>query len=207
MMLNHLHITSSNLHDFDYICLIMNMTVSDSELSIRQLFNEYFHQLVFSSFRIVNDYHQAEDIVQDVFVKIWQNFDRIDQKDELKSYLFRAVHNSSLNFLRHMKVKQKYMAQTDDPNLAVVKPIEDTITENETNNRIHRAVNKLPDTWKEAFILSKYDKLKYHEIAKEMGISQKTVEKYISKSLHFLRKELTDILLIIIFFYNNFLKL
>jgi RNA polymerase sigma-70 factor, ECF subfamily len=177
----------------------MNVTTSDSERTIRQLFNEYFHQLVYSSFHIVNDYHQAEDIVQDVFVKFWQNFDQMDHKNELKSYLFRAVRNSSLNFLRHLKIKQKYMEQTGNPNLAVVKPTEDEITENETNNRIHRAVNKLPDNWREAFILSKYDQLKYHEIAKKMNISQKTVEKYISKALQFLRQELIDILVAIIF--------
>ena len=69
-------------------------------------------------------------------------------------------------------------------------------TEEEAKRRVHQAVNKLPDNWREAIVLSKYDRLKYHEIAEEMNISQKTVEKYISKALQFLRQELKDILLV-----------
>ena len=80
---------------------------------------------------------------------------------------------------------------------------EDSIVETENYNRIHQAINKLPEHWREAIIYSKYDKLKYHEIAERMDVSQKTVEKYISKALQFLRTELFDLLITIVLFLKT----
>jgi RNA polymerase sigma-70 factor (ECF subfamily) len=174
----------------------MKVSSSDSELFIKHLFDEHFHHLLLFSFHFINDYDQAEDIVQDVFVKVWQNFDQLRQIENLKAYLFKAVKNSSLNYLKHLKVKQKLNNNSDDLHSSFEKSPEECNTDEETSNRIHKAVNKLPDHWREAFVLSKYDNLKYHEIAREMNISQKTVEKYISKSLKFLRHELKDMLLV-----------
>ncbi|MEA1897025.1 MAG: RNA polymerase sigma-70 factor, partial [Bacteroidota bacterium] len=160
----------------------MSLPQSDSEQTIKQLFDELFHQLVLSAFRYVNDYDQAEEIVQDVFVKIWQNFDHFRQMKDSKAYLFKAVRNSSMNFLKHIKVRQKFIVDSEVLISSVEKSPEETILDKETKKRVHQAVNKLPENWREAIVLSKYDKLKYHEIAEEMDISQKTVEKYISKS-------------------------
>jgi RNA polymerase sigma-70 factor, ECF subfamily len=179
---------------------------SDSEQTVRQLFDEHFHHLVLSAFRYLNDYDQAKDIVQDVFVKVWQNFEQVRHMTDLKGYLYKAVRNSSMNFLKHVKVREKFVVDFEKSGFSVEQSHEDVLTEEETKTRIHQAVNKLPDTWREAFILSKYDNLKYHEIAEEMNISQKTVEKYISKALHFLRKELKDLLLVSIFILELFLK-
>jgi len=179
---------------------------SDSEQTIKHLFDEYFHQLVFSAFNYVNDRGQAEEIVQDVFVKVWQNFDQLQTVKDLKAYLFKAVKNSCLNFLKHIKVRQKFIDDTGGGSSLVQKSHEETIAEEETKKKVHQAVNKLPDTWKEAFMLSKYNKLKYHEIAEEMNISQKTVEKYMSKALQFLRQELKDLVLLGIFVIELIIK-
>jgi RNA polymerase sigma-70 factor, ECF subfamily len=179
---------------------------SDSEKIIKGLFDEHFHQLVLSAFRYLNDYGQAEDIVQDVFVKVWQNFDQVRNVNDLKGYLYKAVQNSCMNFLRHIKVRQKYMVDSEVLISSFEKSPEENITEEETKKRVHQAVSKLSDNWREAFVLSKYDNLKYHEIATAMNISQKTVEKYISKALHFLRNELKDILLVGIFILDLLFK-
>ena len=182
------------------------MSSSDTKHTIKQLFDEHFHQLVLSSFRYVNDYYHAEDIVQDVYVKVWQNFDELKQIDDLKAYLFKAVKNSSLNYLKHLKVKQKFIINSEDSHSSLEMSPDDSKTDDEIYNRVHKAVNKLPDHWRKAFVLSKYDNLKYHEIAREMNISQKTVEKYISKALHFLRHELKDLFLLAILFLEFFQK-
>ncbi len=176
----------------------MNLNSTDSGQQIKKLFDDHFHHLVLHAFRHIRDYSQSEEIVQDVFVKIWQNFDQIGQVSDFRGYLYKAVRNSSLNYLRHIKIRQKYNTETahliDNTNDQTTDPI----LEEEDYNRIHQAVNKLPQHWKEAIILSKYDKLKYHEIAERMKISQKTVEKYISKALQLLRVELKDVLIILV---------
>jgi RNA polymerase sigma-70 factor, ECF subfamily len=178
---------------------------SDPLQIFRRLFDENFHQLVLSAFLYLNDYDQAKDIVQDVFVKVWQNFDQVSQMSDLKGYLFRAVQNSSLNFLKHVKVREKFIVNSGK-GFPAEKSHEDFLTGEETKTRIHQAVNKLPDNWREALVHSKYDNLKYHEIAQVMNISQKTVEKYISRALHFLREELKDLVMVSIIIINFFRK-
>ncbi len=180
------------------------MIPSDSEKTFRRLFDEHFHQLVFSAFRFLNDYDQARDIVQDVYVKVWQNYDEIRYVSDLKGYLYKAVRNSSMNFLKHVKVREKFVADFRNSGTSETQSPQDSLTEEEMKKRVHQAVSKLPDTWREAFVYSKYDNLKYQEIAQEMNISQKTVEKYISRALQFLREELKDLILAGIFILELF---
>lgn len=180
--------------------LAMELIKSSSEQKIKELFDNLFHQLVLHSYKYINDYSQAEEIVQDVFVKVWQNYEQIGHVSDFKAYLYKSVHNSSLNYLRHIKIRQKYNEEITNTFDDEEKPTEESIVETENNMRIHFAINKLPENWKEAIVLSKYDNLKYQEIATQMNISQKTVEKYISKALQFLRRELADLLITIVLF-------
>lgn len=182
----------------------MKLSSSDSEQLIKQLFDTNFHTLVLSAMRYVSDYEIAENIVQDVFVKVWQNIDELKQIENLKAYLYKAVKNSSLNYLRHIKVQQKFEVISDEFQSSYEKSAEEYHIDDEIKNQIYKAINKLPEHWKNAFVLSKYDNLKYHEIATELNISQKTVEKYISKSLQFLRIELKDLVVIGIIICNFF---
>jgi RNA polymerase sigma-70 factor, ECF subfamily len=179
------------------------MKNTDVEKLLEKLFNENFRALVLSSFSIVKDYEQSEDIVQNVFVKIWQKYQNVKHIDDLKPYLYKTVRNSSLNYIRDKNVKEERLNDAhnyyySDTNLQIE-------TENRGNidtNKIHETIAKIPDKWREAFIFSKYENLKYREIADKMGISEKTVEKYISKALAFLRIELKDLL--ILFFITFF---
>jgi RNA polymerase sigma-70 factor (ECF subfamily) len=175
----------------------------DSNNQIRAIFNENFHSLVFASFGIVKNYEQAEDIVQDVFVKIWQNFDNIRNQTNVKAYLHKAVKNSSLNYLRDFKHIDKNKISVEDISIEEHHEYDSTDTDM-LIKKVHEAVNKLPSKWHDAFILNKYEKLKYYEVAEKMDISVKTVEKYISKSLNFIRIELkTMIVTVLIFFFQK----
>lgn len=177
----------------------MNPHTPESEKIIKTLFEEHFNRLVLFSFRYVNDYDEATEIVQDVFVKVWQHFDKVRAVKDLKKYLFKAVRNSSLNYLKHVKVKAKYIRHLETVGETVERPHEEAILKEETVQRIHQAINKLPPSWREAFLLSKFNQLKYNEIAEEMNISPKTVEKYISKAFKFLRMELKNVHFLSIF--------
>ncbi len=176
------------------------MTFHNIDKQIESLFNENFHSLVFASFRIVKNFEQAEDIVQNVFVKIWQNYDKIKNQKNLTGYLHTAVRNSSLNYLRDYQQIEKKRLPID--NIYVEEQEEDNEHDNkeELITKVHWAVDQLPEKWREAFILSKYEKLKYYEIAEKMNISDKTVEKYISKALSVLRGELKHLISIILIF-------
>jgi RNA polymerase sigma-70 factor, ECF subfamily len=177
------------------------MNIHNLEKRIESLFNENFQALVFSSFRIVKDYEQSEDIVQNVFVKLWQNYEKVKHIADLKPYVYKAVRNSSLNFIRDKKVIEERLLEANRFNADTVNQFEENAPEGFDSSKVHEAVDRIPEKWREAFILSKYEHLKYSEIAKKMAISEKTVEKYMSKALNFLRIELKDLLTIILLLF------
>jgi RNA polymerase sigma-70 factor, ECF subfamily len=172
----------------------------NAEKTIKKLFLENFHSLVFTAFYIVKDYDVAKDIVQDVFVKVWQNFERITDTKNLRPYLYNAVRNSSLNYLRDQKTREENISHLRLVIDEGEESNQNELQKNDLVDRVHMAVDKLPDKWRQAFILNKYEKLKYYEVAEKMGISNKTVEKYISKALNFIRLE---VLMMIVFFLKH----
>ncbi|PLX14641.1 MAG: hypothetical protein C0597_09740, partial [Marinilabiliales bacterium] len=121
----------------------MNQYQTHPEQIIKQLFDDLFHHLVLSSFKYVNDYEQAEEIVQDVFVKVWQNFEQVKLIKDLKAYLFKAVKNSSLNFLKHIKVRQKFIQDSEVLAERDENQEHEVMSEFEIKDKVHEAVNKL----------------------------------------------------------------
>jgi RNA polymerase sigma factor (sigma-70 family) len=143
------------------------MENNKAEKFVGKLFNECFHSLVFKSFGIVKDYDLAKDIVQDVFVKIWQNYQQLSHISDLKPYIFKAVQNSSLNYMRNQKNIEFSKLLVADLNLEYQDESDEIEDKEIIYNRIHQAVEKLPEKWHKAFVLSKYEKLKYYEIAEK----------------------------------------
>jgi len=158
---------------------------------LKLLFVKYFNQLVRNAIKYVSDNEEAREIVQDVFVKVWHELDNLSADTDFKSYMYRSVQNSCMNYLKHKKVIEKYR----DKQLSITEAEDISDYEkNEINKAVEEAINLLPENWREVFILSRFEELKYHEIARKLGISEKTVEKYISKALQFLKIKLKDFL-------------
>lgn len=157
------------------------------------VFNEYFNILRSYAMRFMDDVEDAEEIIQDVFVKFWEKCDSLAPDSSIKSYLYRSVHNTCLNTIKHQKVKDTYRqyvigfmeASHDMPDF--------DRGEVNTQERIFDEVNKLPPRCSEIFKLSRYEGLKYQEIAEHLNISIKTVEVQMGKALKILRETLRDL--------------
>lgn len=155
------------------------------------LFRAYYKPLCAFAVQYIKDPDAAEDLVQDLFFRLWQDREQVNITASVKSYLFTAVRNRSLNA---MKVKLR-MRPVDDGHLSVEE--EGTVQEEEHTERSARvlaAIELLPEERKKVFKLSKHEGLKYHEIAVKLGISVKTVENQMGKALKTLRVELADLL-------------
>lgn len=165
------------------------------------LFKQYYSSLCAYSRRYVGRKDIAEEIVSEIFLKIWESRKSLQIHTSIKSYLFQAVSNNSLAFLRKLKNEEKiedYFSGVENDNIGFLK-VSENITEqsllmNELNTRIIDAVNNLPLQQKTAFSLKKFEGKKNKEIAEEMGIALKTVEMHLSKAMFSLRKELKDLL-------------
>ncbi len=135
----------------------------------------------------------AEEIVQDVFVKFWEKCSSLSPDSSIKSYLYRSVHNSCLNAIKHEKVKDGYKQHVIQ---FLESSYQDDVEFNDPDvirNRIHGEIDKLPPRCSEIFKLSRFEGLKYQEIADHLGISVKTVEVQMGKALKVLRESLHDL--------------
>ncbi len=172
-----------------------------SEKEFEQLFKTYFKPLVNFANKFLNDIDQSKEIVHDVFVRVWEKKHEMDLDNSVKSYIYRSVNNRCLNYIRDNKKFVNHDTTTE-------KPYSDNIIENlnaiEIQAIINRTLDSLPERTKQIFIMSRYDNLKYAEIAEKLGISIKTVEANISKALKELRKNLKQFLALIIILLLNF---
>jgi RNA polymerase sigma-70 factor (ECF subfamily) len=162
--------------------------------AFEQLFRDLYAPLCGFAQKIVEDKDKAEELVQDVFYKLWKNKNNLNIRVSLKSYLYKSVQNSCLLTIQHNKVKEKYKAHIiSTKDSSNVKTPEKELETKELHEKINKTMEELPERCREIFYLSKYEGLKYREIAEKLSISQKTVEANISKALKILRKNLSSI--------------
>nr|WKN38525.1 RNA polymerase sigma-70 factor [Tunicatimonas sp. TK19036] len=163
---------------------------SPDESLVERYFRDYYAPLCKTVHKMVRSSAIAEDIVQDVFVKVWRNRAQLDQQQSIKSYLYRAAINTALNYLEKTK-----------PNTSLDDTFEHAWSANDTDNmlayqeteqRIQAAIDTLPPKCKVVFMLSRFEDQSYAEIAQALDISVKAVEKHMGKALKILREQLKD---------------
>lgn len=179
--------------------LIVRLKYGD-QTAFELLFHFYYPGLVMFSTQFTADRNEAEEIVQDFFVRFWQRHDQISLTDSLKSFFFLSVKNSSLNFLKHKKVEEKYirkMTEMADRHLAYDP---DLYVDSELQEKVKQAIDLLPERCREVFVMSRLRGMRNDDIASELNISKRTVETQISKALKVLRVELKDYVALLILF-------
>lgn len=139
---------------------------------------------------------EAEEVVQNLFCNLWSNRFDLDVKGSVHAYLFRSVRNACLNKIKHEKIKEKYAGEILKNSSSNDFDDQDSMNASELDRKIRSSIDMLPAARKQVFILSRYEGLKYHEIAEKLGISVKTVENQMGKAIQFMREQLKDYLVI-----------
>jgi len=158
------------------------------ELAFEKLFRKYYEGLLRLIWGYVKSEAIAEEIIQDVFFDIWKKRERLDIKESISAYLFRAARNMSIDYVRHSKVEQSWADEKKSLYSINAHPsIDEKLNTKLILVEVQKAIQELPERRREIFILSRYDGLSYREIAKLLDISVSTVETQISRSLKTLR--------------------
>ncbi len=158
--------------------------------SFEELFRQYYQMLCAYAYKFVSDGDTAEEIVQDLFYKLWEKRSELLINTSVKSYLFSAVHNRCLKYIDHKNVESRYRSYYLQRESEVDTEPQQTADLNELQGAIDRTLEALPERCSHIFRLNRFEGLKYHEIASRLSISVKTVEANMGKALKMLRKNL-----------------
>ena len=171
--------------------LIEKLNRGDSD-AFSEIFRVYYKDLLMFAYSFLKDFPGSEEIVQDTFLKLWEDRGKIDIRTSIKSILLKSVQNRCIDWYRHKKIIRNHIDLT-----LTNEPVFDFNTDNyilwsELNGLIESSILKMPEKIREAYEMKRNEGLKYHEIAEKLSVSVRTVEVRISKALEFLRKELKD---------------
>ncbi|SMD00619.1 RNA polymerase sigma-70 factor [Pedobacter nyackensis] len=166
--------------------------------AFEQLFKDHFKALYAYAYVILKDEDDAEEIVQNMFLKFWEKRDLLTVQSSLKAYLYKCVYNDSLNFLKHQKIKTKYQDFATYTMNHENEPASSKIEMTELTFNLNIALNRLPEQCRTIFQMSRFEELKYKEIAERLGLSVKTIENQMGKALRILRLELADFLSLVL---------
>jgi len=167
------------------------------EIAFEQFFRKYYPRLKAFAVRLTMNGDLAEDLVQDIFLSLWENHQNIDPNKSLKSWFFLSLRNNCLNYLRKQKTEQRYLDflsfQNKSQELFLDSSMEEWEIEalkNKQINQIAGIIETLPPQCRKVFEMSRFKKIKNHEIAQELGISVRTVETHISQAIKVINKQM-----------------
>lgn len=165
-----------------------------NDKSFEQVFREHFKPLTNLAYTVVKDKEVAKDVVQQVFLRLWQNRNETVIRGSMKSYLYRAVVNTSLN---HISAGKKFIS-IEVQNIEYIPDEYEGMHGEDSKSNVERhvssAVNELSPVCQEVFRLSRFSDLTNKEIAHELNISVKSVEKHVTKALKILRDKLKPLM-------------
>ncbi|MGF2413155.1 RNA polymerase sigma-70 factor [Ferruginibacter sp.] len=181
---------------------IVALLAKRDESAFEQVFKLYFKNLHAYACVMLKEDDFAEEIVQQVFLKLWERTENITISSSVAAYLYRAVHNECLNYLKHQKVKAAHRLHVAYSMKQVSTSAFQTLQAKELEKKLHCILNELPEQCRTIFQMSRFEELKYREIADQLRISVKTVENQMGKALRILREQLTDYLPFLFLFLN-----
>ncbi|MDD4192767.1 MAG: RNA polymerase sigma-70 factor [Mangrovibacterium sp.] len=162
----------------------------DNTIPFKTLFQDYYPVLCHFAERYGLSFDVAEDLVQDLFARLWENRKSTVITTSIKSYLFQSTRNLCLNYLKHNEVKKRFR----DYSLHVQSDrfYNDTIIEEELNYAIYQAIEDLPPKCREVLKLSRFEGKSHDEISAKMGITKKTINNQLGKAFKLIKKHLID---------------
>lgn len=175
-------------------------SIEDKILRFQAFFNKNFPKVKTFAQQLLKSEEDAEDIAQDIFVKLWENPDLWMSREKLDSYLYTVVRNHIYNFLKHKSVELDYLEMAAEKmriaELDLPKP-DDELRLHELELLVQMTLERMPEQRRRVFSMSRKDGMTAQEIALKLNVSVRTVEQHIYKAIQDLKK----IVLFLFFFY------
>ena len=192
------------MNECNYESLVNRIKLGEED-AFYELYSEFYVGLYVHAKRFLISRESSEDVVQDVFLRLWERRECLDIRESIGHYLFQTVRNSCLNQLKHLNVVQKFeltitdqYQQAGDYFSITQENGQSICLAHELENRLNTAIEELPEQCRIIFRMSRFERLKNREIADKRGVTINTVQKQISIALEKLREALYPYLKLIV---------
>ncbi len=169
---------------------LIHFIKSDDERAFTEIFNRYQPLLYDFAYKKIRDQEESKDIIQEIFVNLWNNRKSFELKISLSGYLYRSVLNKILNNLKHHTIREEYVLSFQQMIEETVEETDYRIREKDIEKLIETEIGALPHKMREVFEMRKREFFTNKEIAKKLGISEQTVETHMKRALKALRHRL-----------------
>ncbi len=193
----------TNYSDID----LLKKVREGNEEAFELIFFNYYNKLCIYANFLLKSKETAEEVVQDVLLKLWETRHKLDITVSLRAYLYRAVHNKSVNHITCLRTREKHLKNmTDDINMKpIIYPLSNNypianLISKELEDEIEKALNALPEKCRTIFKLCRFENLSYQDVAKKMNISVNTVKTQMKRAFEKFRQVLKEYLPVIILF-------
>jgi RNA polymerase sigma-70 factor (ECF subfamily) len=156
------------------------------------IYDKYSRKLYAFGLKYLRSPAETEELIQSVFLKVWENYKNLKKESSFKSYLFTIAYNDICKLFRKRKYLQKFISDTLYENTQSSSETEDGIDYKSVLGRVQQIVDKLPEKQRVIFLKSRQEEKSTKEIAEEVGLSPGTVDNYISESIKFIRSRLRN---------------
>jgi len=165
---------------------------NDSMAVLESMFTTFYPVLAAYCNKYIKDEEAVRDIIQDIFLNVWENRHKVDFSIPLHSYLLKLAHNRCMNYLQRLKIEKHYLQNAAMQLLDMEMQYDhlfDQLVANALEEQIERIVERLPEQCCTIFRKSRFEGMSHQEIAQDMNISVRTVETQIYRALKVLKKE------------------
>ena len=160
---------------------LINNIIDGDQIAFKRLFDKYY-DYAFEVATLYCSFHEAEEVVSDVFSKIWNNRSQLAEVSSFKGYLFMSLKNQCLNYLRKKKIDTVDIEHLFDSAAMQESSPQQILESNELTESVEEVIENLPPKCKEAFKLVREDGLKYKEAAKQLSITENTLDVHLKKA-------------------------
>jgi RNA polymerase sigma-70 factor, ECF subfamily len=178
--------------------LPVKQMLGGDESAFSIIFNTYYIDLVLFAGTFLRDRQAAEEIVQEVFIRLWENRESVIITSSLRSFLLKSIQNRCIDTIRHMKIVGDYQSKLQNHPLLLENDTENYVLYSELEDDLKKALGKLPADISKIFLMNRFEGLTYPEIADQLDLSVRMVEIRMGKALALLKQYLKDYLITIL---------
>lgn len=183
---------------------LMQEIKADNMYAFDALYEKYCKRVYKFAYSILKTREEAENMVQEVFLNLWENRHKVEKDSSIKSYMFTITYNSAVSIIRKKARESEFIEYLKSVQKIDEEPVDVALEYTELANKLDEIINSLPQRQKEVYLLHKVEGMKYNEIAERLSISVNTIENHMSRALKTIREKIGNYSLIIILFVYLF---